>query len=126
MMLLRAAPAGTEVYLLRRLSSMAFAPGAFVFPGGKVDERDSEDGHGWAGPPPEQLAPALGGSPAAAAALVRAAVRETFEECGVLLATPAPGEPAPDRAVLDEDQHALLTGSLSVGELLLHRPSKAD
>jgi 8-oxo-dGTP pyrophosphatase MutT (NUDIX family) len=126
-MLLRAAPAGTEVYLLRRLSSMAFAPGAFVFPGGKVDERDFEDGHGWAGPPPEQLAPALGGSPAVAAALVRAAVRETFEECGVLLASPA-ADPAGPAVVTGtggtdwlEDQQALATGSVSLAELLVRR-----
>ena len=88
--LLRAAPGDPEVYLLRRLSSMAFAPGAYVFPGGKVDDRDTEGGHGWAGPPPEQLALALGVPPAGVAALVRAAVRETFEECGVLLAGPSP------------------------------------
>jgi 8-oxo-dGTP pyrophosphatase MutT (NUDIX family) len=123
-MLLRAAPAGAEVYLLRRLSSMAFAPGAFVFPGGKVDERDSEDGHGWAGPPPEQLAPAVGGSPAAAAALVRAAVRETFEECGVLLASPAadPAGPAVSTgAGWEPDRQALAAGSVSLAELLVRR-----
>jgi 8-oxo-dGTP pyrophosphatase MutT (NUDIX family) len=122
--LLRAAPAGTEVYLLRRLGSMAFAPGAFVFPGGKVDELDSEDGHGWTGPPPEQLAPALGGSPATAAALVRAAVRETFEECGVLLASPAadPSGPAVSTgADWADDREALAAGSVSLAELLVRR-----
>ncbi|HEY2519272.1 MAG TPA: NUDIX hydrolase [Streptosporangiaceae bacterium] len=131
-MLLRPAPAGTEVYLLRRLSSMAFAPGAFVFPGGKVDERDSEGGHGWAGPPPDLLAPALGGPAAGAAALVRAAVRETFEECGVLLASPAddPAGPAVDTAVdtavgtgadWEADRQALAAGSVSLAELLIRR-----
>ena len=126
--LLRATPGGTEVYLLRRLSSMAFAPGAFVFPGGTVDERDSEGGHGWAGPPPDQLAPALGGSAAAAAALVRAAVRETFEECGVLLASPAddPVGPAVDTAVgtgagWEADRQALAAGSVSLAQLLIRR-----
>jgi 8-oxo-dGTP pyrophosphatase MutT (NUDIX family) len=139
-MLLRDGAAGTEVYLLRRLSSMAFAPGAFVFPGGKVDERDTDGGHGWAGPPPEQLAPSLGVAPAGAAALIRAAVRETFEECGVLLASPAadPAGPAvdttvggaADRAVgggvgqaVDwaADQQALADGSVSLAELLIRR-----
>ena len=118
------APAGAEVYLLRRLSSMAFAPGAFVFPGGKVDERDAEDGHGWTGPPPEQLAPALGGPAAAAAALVRAAVRETFEECGVLLASPAadPAGPAvPTGPDWEPDRQALADGSVSLAELLTRR-----
>src|ERR1700760_2430389 len=113
-MLLRAAPAGTEVYLLRRLSSMAFAPGPFVFPGGKVDERDSEGGHGWAGPPPDQLAPGLGGSPAGAAALGRAAVRETLEEGGVPLASPGadPAGPAVGTgADWAADRQALAAGS---------------
>ena len=36
--------------MLRRQSSMAFAPGAFVFPGGSVDARDAEIEVGWAGP----------------------------------------------------------------------------
>ena len=123
-MLLRAAPGGTEVYLLRRLSSMAFAPGAFVFPGGKVDERDADGGHGWAGPAPEHLAPILGTPPAGAAALIRAAVRETFEECGVLLASPAadPAGPAVDTtAGWEADQQALSDGSVSLAELLIRR-----
>jgi 8-oxo-dGTP pyrophosphatase MutT (NUDIX family) len=41
---------GLQVYMLRRQSSMAFAPGAFVFPGGSVDARDAEMEVGWAGP----------------------------------------------------------------------------
>jgi 8-oxo-dGTP pyrophosphatase MutT (NUDIX family) len=122
-MLLRAAPAGTEVYMLRRLSSMAFAPGAFVFPGGKVDERDTDGGHGWAGPPPERLAPALGVPAAGAAALVRAAVRETFEECGVLLAGPAADTIVTEVTGPDweADRQALADGSVSLAELLIRR-----
>lgn len=77
MIVLRDSAAGPEVYLLRRLSSMSFAPGAYVFPGGKVDARDAEGGHGWAGPPPDELAPALGGPVAGAAALIRAADRKS-------------------------------------------------
>jgi 8-oxo-dGTP pyrophosphatase MutT (NUDIX family) len=121
--LLRDAGAGPEVYLLRRLSSMSFAAGAYVFPGGKVDDRDAEGGHGWAGPSPDELAPALGVPAAPAAALIRAAVRETFEECGVLLAGPSPDSvvasvTGPDWAA---DQEALSAGSLSLAELLVRR-----
>ena len=43
---------GLLVYLLRRVSSMAFAPGAYVFPGGSVDPRDADLAVGWAGPSP--------------------------------------------------------------------------
>ena len=137
-MLLRPGAAGAEVYMLRRLTSMAFAPGAYVFPGGKVDDRDADGGHGWAGPPPDQLAPALGVPAAGAAALIRAAVRETFEECGVLLAGPPPGRAGSDWAGSDwagsdwagsdwagpdweTDRQALAAGSISLAELLIRR-----
>ena len=55
-MLLRPAGAdgGLEVYMLRRKSSMAFAPGAFVFPGGSVDARDADEQVAWAGPDPAE------------------------------------------------------------------------
>lgn len=36
------ADGGLQVYLLRRVPSMAFAPGAYVFPGGRVDDRDAD------------------------------------------------------------------------------------
>jgi 8-oxo-dGTP pyrophosphatase MutT (NUDIX family) len=78
--------AGPEVYLLRRQASMAFAAGMCVFPGGGVDPRDFDVDVGWAGPSPAAWASALGTDESMARALVCAAVRETFEESGVLLA----------------------------------------
>jgi 8-oxo-dGTP pyrophosphatase MutT (NUDIX family) len=119
-----AAEAGVEVLLLQRTRALDFAPGACVFPGGSVDEHDADPAilaDAWAGPAPAELARVLSIPAQRACALVGAAVRETFEESGVLLATPAPGEPAPDRETLAEDQHALLTGSLTLGELLRRR-----
>ncbi len=83
--LLRDGASGPEVYLLRRRPTMAFAPGMHVFPGGSVDPRDVQ-ATGWAGPPPQQWAGLLGCDEDLARALVCAAVRETFEESGVLLA----------------------------------------
>ncbi len=82
-------PAGPEVYLLRRQASMAFAAGMCVFPGGGVDERDFDHAVAWAGPTPSSWADRLGTDEATARALVCAAVRETFEESGVLLAGPS-------------------------------------
>ncbi len=67
---------------------MAFAGGMCVFPGGGVDPRDCGDDVGWAGPPPATWAQHLGHEELAAGAVVCAAVRETFEESGVLLAGP--------------------------------------
>ena len=84
--LLRGSAEGPEVYLLRRQTSMAFAAGMCVFPGGGVDPRDFDHEVAWAGPGPDAWAARLGTDEATARALVCAAVRETFEESGVLLA----------------------------------------
>ena len=85
--LLRDAPGGQEVYLLRRVKGMAFAGGMHVFPGGSVDPADAGSAElGWAGPLPAAWARAFGCDEPLARALVCAAVRETFEESGVLLA----------------------------------------
>ncbi|MFD4754475.1 NUDIX hydrolase [Streptomyces sp. NPDC058426] len=82
-------PGGLLVHMLRRRASMAFAAGAYAYPGGGVDPRDSETAVRWAGPPPTAWAERLGlDDEGAARAVVCAAVRETFEECGVLLAGP--------------------------------------
>ncbi len=79
---------GLEVYLLRRTRGMAFAGGFCVFPGGGVDPRDFEQEIGWVGPSADHWADLLRTTPEHARALVCAAVRETFEESGVLLAGP--------------------------------------
>lgn len=94
--LLRPSAAGPEVYLLRRQTSMAFAGGMCVFPGGGVDERDFDATVAWAGPSPTSWAARLGVDEAKARALVCAAVRETFEESGVLLAGSSPSEVVAD------------------------------
>jgi 8-oxo-dGTP pyrophosphatase MutT (NUDIX family) len=84
--LMRPGPGDPDVYLLRRQTSMAFAGGMCVFPGGGVDPRDFDHTVGWAGPTPDEWARWLGTDADMARALVCAAVRETFEESGVLLA----------------------------------------
>jgi 8-oxo-dGTP pyrophosphatase MutT (NUDIX family) len=112
---------GVEVFLLRRTEALEFAPGACVFPGGSVDERDADPaiaGPGWVGPAPADLGRLLGVPAGRARALVCAAVRETFEESGVLLAGPSPAELVADSMVPAEDQQRLLDGSLSLSELL--------
>lgn len=124
-LLLRAAPdqPGVEVYMLRRARSMAFAPGASAFPGGSVDPRDAEDEVAWAGPSAAEWGRLLDAPPALARALVCAAVRETFEESGVLLAGPAAGTLVADTSGPDweADRTALLDRSLSLAQLLARR-----
>ena len=85
-MLVRDATSTVEVFMLRRVSQMAFAPSTMVFPGGGVDDRDGDGGLPWAGPSPAQWGALLGCSAADAQLFVAAAIREVFEECGVLLA----------------------------------------
>jgi 8-oxo-dGTP pyrophosphatase MutT (NUDIX family) len=123
-MLLRDGQAGRlEVYMLRRKPSMAFAPGAMVFPGGSVDPRDADEQVAWAGPDAAHWGQVFDAPPELARALVCAAVRETFEESGVLLAGPSAGEVVAD-TTSDEweaDRHALLDRSVSLAELLHRR-----
>ena len=95
--LLRAGSDGPEVYLLRRQTSMAFAGGMCVFPGGASTRATSTTRSPGPGRRRRSGPPQLGTDEATARALVCAAVRETFEESGVLLAgdPPRPSSPTP-------------------------------
>ena len=121
--LLRPGAEGPSVYLLRRQTSMAFAAGMCVFPGGGVDERDFDASIAWAGPPAADWAARLGVEEELARALVCAAVRETFEESGVLLAGTSPDEVVADLTGDDweADRHALESRELAFTELLDRR-----
>jgi 8-oxo-dGTP pyrophosphatase MutT (NUDIX family) len=88
-----------QVFLQRRVAGMAFAGGMTVFPGGGVDPSDVPDAAAWSGPTPREWGERLACDAALAGALVHAAVREVFEECGVLLAGPGP-VPGHERAEL--------------------------
>ena len=68
-MLLRDTSGGIEVFMLRRTTAAAFASGMYVFPGGRVDTADGDGDEGF----------------------IVAAIRECYEEAGVLLATDANG-----------------------------------
>jgi 8-oxo-dGTP pyrophosphatase MutT (NUDIX family) len=113
--------AGVEAFLLRRTRALEFAPGACVFPGGSVDECDADPAITWAGPSPADFGDLLGVSADRSRALVCAAVRETFEESGVLLAGSSPTGLVRDSAVLVRDRRSLLDGSASLAELLSRR-----
>jgi len=87
---------GIEVLMGERHGKHRFMPNRYVFPGGRVDATD------WRIRAASELTPdvaaRLGRSatPARARALAIAAIRETFEECGLLLGAP---DPTPDRPV---------------------------
>ena len=107
-----AASPGIEVFLLRRVKGMAFAGGMTVFPGGGVDPSDADAEVDWAGPSVDWWAERFSTDAARAKALVCAAVRETFEECGVLLAGPSA-----DTVVADTSRYAQSRTQLEKREL---------
>jgi 8-oxo-dGTP pyrophosphatase MutT (NUDIX family) len=109
-----------QVFLQRRVAGMAFAGGMTVFPGGSVDPSDHVDVPRWIGPTPASWGERLGHPPALAAALVKAAVRETYEECGVLLAGDGPATLA---AHVRAD---LLARRATLPDVLGDRPLRAD
>ena len=122
--LLRDRPEGMQAYLLRRTQTMAFAAGMYVFPGGSVDPRDASlSDDAWAGPPPAEWAKLLSADEALTKALVCAAVRETFEESGVLLAGAGPDDVVADTTGEDweTDRAALVDRSLSFAAMLGRR-----
>jgi 8-oxo-dGTP pyrophosphatase MutT (NUDIX family) len=87
-MVLRDGHEGPEVLMLRRHSQSAVLGGAHVFPGGKLDPQDFKLDPAWLDQPAGELQATLAEpnlDTATASALYLAALRETFEECGLLL-----------------------------------------
>ncbi|WP_234265643.1 MBL fold metallo-hydrolase [Hydrogenophaga sp. NFH-34] len=81
-LLLRDSPQGLEVLMTRRSMTASFAPGAYVFPGGGIDAADAQ-AHALSTRRPTQSDTRL--------TQAIAAIRESFEELGVLLARRADG-----------------------------------
>lgn len=114
-MLLRDVAEGIEVFMLRRSMKAVFAGGVYVFPGGRVDDADSA----------EELEPYCAGLDDAAASAALgidhgglafwvAAIRECFEEAGVLIGRHRDGsEPKLD----GNARHAVHDGELSMEDL---------
>src|SRR5690242_13158314 len=122
-MLLKDTASGTVVHMLRRRASMAFAGGAYAYPGGGVDPRDDDRLVRWAGPTRAWWADRLGVDEPGAQAIVCAAVRETYEEAGVLLAGPDAESVVGDTTgeEWEADRAALVARELSFAEFLDRR-----
>ncbi|MFG2037662.1 NUDIX hydrolase [Dactylosporangium sp. NPDC048998] len=112
-----------EAYLIRRVATMAFAASMYVFPGGGVDPRDAAVHPGWAGPSPAEWAARLRLDESVARSVVCAAVREVFEESGVLLAGPDASTVVGDVSGPDweEARLALIARELGFAEFLSRR-----
>ncbi|MGI5197064.1 NUDIX hydrolase [Streptomyces sp. CA-288835] len=122
-MLLKDTDGAPAVHMLRRRASMAFAGGAYAYPGGGVDPRDDERQIRWTGPTRAWWASRLGVDETSAQAIVCAAVRETYEEAGVLLAGPTPDSVVGDTTGDDweADREALVARDVSFAEFLERR-----
>nr|WP_222598279.1 NUDIX hydrolase [Lentzea tibetensis] len=116
--LLRDGVEGVEAFLLRRVTGMAFAGGMTVFPGGGVDRRDADTGIAWAGPEPAWWGRVFDVDPPTASAFVCAAVRETFEESGVLLAGPDATSVVADTRPFADARQALVDREVSLAQFL--------
>jgi recombination protein RecT len=95
--LMRDTPQGPELLMTRRSPTASFAPGAYVFPGGGIDAADAA-AHGIASRRPGQVDAHL--------TQAIAAIRESFEELGVLLARHADGRFADRADIAALDRHA--------------------
>ncbi|MFZ2511863.1 MAG: NUDIX hydrolase [Gordonia sp. (in: high G+C Gram-positive bacteria)] len=115
--LVRDGDRGIEVFLQHRVQQMAFAGGMTVFPGGGVDDRDRDAQIRWVGPDVHWWAAQLATDVETGRALVSAAVRETFEECGVLLAGTADAV-CPDPSIFHDERARLVSKDLSFAEFL--------
>lgn len=94
-MLLRDTPEGPEVFMMRRTANAVFASGMYVYPGGRVDDADGEGHEGY----------------------LVAAIRECYEEAGVLLVEEPSGELIGDGHPALGHRDAVHDGSLSIHDL---------
>lgn len=108
----RDAAEGLEVYMLRRSAASKASPDAYVFPGGTVDNADKS---------PQARMRLHGNWRPAEPAFTYAAIRETFEECGLLFSTTSV-----ERERLRSARTALLEGKRSFSETLIDLDVRLD
>lgn len=118
LILTRDSACGLEVFLMQRTHQAVFMPGYFVFPGGMVDALDASASmlsfcNGFA----ESEASAMLGLEQGGLAYMMAAIRESFEEVGLLLAQDATGDYIEIAEPGDVEYYAGLRERLNAGQL---------
>jgi 8-oxo-dGTP pyrophosphatase MutT (NUDIX family) len=121
---------GLQVFLLRRHTASAVLGGAFVFPGGKLDEADcSSEVHTYLDTSSQVLHRALGEPDLpehTAAGLYVAAVREVLEECGVLYARASDSQVLAHDAEQRQQWQQALHGGRGFAEVLKSAGLRVD
>ncbi|MDY6840332.1 MAG: MBL fold metallo-hydrolase [Pseudomonadota bacterium] len=116
LVLVRDTAQGPEVLLLQRTWDAVFMPGYFVFPGGRVEEQEPQGREHISGPGDAEISQTLsvdqGGSD-----YMLAAVRECFEESGILVAVDKQGNPVSGDHPVHADRISVFDGDLSLGRL---------
>jgi 8-oxo-dGTP pyrophosphatase MutT (NUDIX family) len=111
LILLREGERGLEVLIGRRGKGARFMPGRYVFPGGRTAPGDARPWQGEASAPEAAAERAL-------LALKRAALRETFEETGLVIGRPVPAGARSDGALSAIEQAYRAAGAAPAPELL--------
>ncbi|NQV56834.1 MAG: NUDIX domain-containing protein, partial [Rhodospirillales bacterium] len=117
-LLLRGGDSGLEVFMVKRHQDMGFASGALVFPGGKLDPADGDEAHIEFCTGGDILAPDERG-------MRVCAIRETFEESGILLAHDGDGSElvSGDRAEKLQNRYR---DKLNAGEMSIWEMARAE
>jgi|DEB0MinimDraft_3_1074331.scaffolds.fasta_scaffold00235_4 8-oxo-dGTP pyrophosphatase MutT (NUDIX family) len=111
-----------RTYLMRRAMTMAFAPGMWVFPGGRVDARDQEVPIVGEVSSDRMTAPSLD----VARGLVAGAARELFEETSILLAVDESGAVPREGPHWEADRAAVASGEVPFAHFLRDRGLRID
>lgn len=115
---------GLETFLMRRVSTMAFAAGMYVFPGGRIDDADVSSAFEWTGGSIDATRMTAGED--LARGLVVCAVRELFEETGILLAVDEHGRVPHEDDLWEDDRAAVHASSQALAEVLARRGLALD
>lgn len=107
---------GLEILLMQRTWGAVFLPGYYVFPGGAVDQSDTQGRDHTAGLADTEISHTMSLSEGGADYML-AAVRECFEEAGVLVAVDSEKRAVSADHAVHEDRGAVFRGELSLAQL---------
>lgn len=116
LVLVRDTSDGLEVLLLQRTWDAVFMPGYFVFPGGRVEEDETHGQEHVIGAGDAEISQIMSVDEGGADYML-AAVRECFEESGVLVAVDKQGNPISGDHPVHADRKSVFDGELSLANL---------